>query len=154
MDQLNADSPITTRNEDALCYWAFAESLAKGITWRIPKDGFIVGVQAHWGMGKTSAINLILDDDAAPSHLITDPERTDYGARLKKLRCGITLVAERSDRRNSHQLWRQMISSRSATHQRDRSKARLGSKCVGSAAAIRTTGIGALRPSRNRSSSA
>jgi len=39
------------------------------------------------------------DDDAAKSHLITGPERTDCGARPKKLRCGITLVAERSDRR-------------------------------------------------------
>jgi len=60
MDQLSADSPITNRNEDALGYWPFAESLAKGLTQRIPKDGFVVGVQAHWGMGKTSAINLIL----------------------------------------------------------------------------------------------
>jgi predicted KAP-like P-loop ATPase len=60
MDQLSADSPITTRNEDALDYWPFAESLAKGLTQRIPKDGFVVGIQAHWGMGKTSAINLIL----------------------------------------------------------------------------------------------
>jgi predicted KAP-like P-loop ATPase len=60
VDQLSADSPITTRNEDALGYWPFAESLAKGLTQRIPKDGFVVGVQAHWGMGKTSAINLVL----------------------------------------------------------------------------------------------
>jgi predicted KAP-like P-loop ATPase len=60
MDQLSADSPITTRNEDALDYWPFAESLAKGLTRRIPRDGFVVGVQARWGMGKTSAINLIL----------------------------------------------------------------------------------------------
>jgi predicted KAP-like P-loop ATPase len=52
MDQLSADSPITTRNEDALDYWPFAESLAKGLTQRIPRDGFVVGVQARWGMGK------------------------------------------------------------------------------------------------------
>jgi predicted KAP-like P-loop ATPase len=60
MDQLSADSPITARSEDALDYWPFAEALAKGLTQRIPKDGFVVGVQARWGMGKTSAINLIL----------------------------------------------------------------------------------------------
>jgi hypothetical protein len=40
MDQLSADSPITNRNEDALGYWPFAESLAKGLTQRTPKDGF------------------------------------------------------------------------------------------------------------------
>jgi predicted KAP-like P-loop ATPase len=61
MDELSADSPITTRNEDALDYWPFAEALAKGLTQRIPKDGFVVGVQARWGMGKTSAINLVLE---------------------------------------------------------------------------------------------
>jgi predicted KAP-like P-loop ATPase len=60
MEQLSADSPITNRNEDALDYWPFAESLAKGLTERIPRDGFVVGIQARWGMGKTSALNLIL----------------------------------------------------------------------------------------------
>jgi predicted KAP-like P-loop ATPase len=60
VDQLSADSPITNRNEDALGYWPFAESLAKSLTQRILKDGFVIGVQAHWGMGKTSAINLII----------------------------------------------------------------------------------------------
>jgi predicted KAP-like P-loop ATPase len=73
MDQLSADSPIRTRNEDALDYWPFAESLAKGLTQRIPRDGFVVGVQSRWGMGKTSAIYLILQaireiESSKPSH--------------------------------------------------------------------------------------
>ncbi len=59
MDKLSADSPIKSRSEDALGYWPFAELLAKGLTQRVPKDGFVVGIQARWGMGKTSAINLI-----------------------------------------------------------------------------------------------
>lgn len=60
MDELNSDSPIRSRAEDALGYWPFVESLAKGLTERIPRDGFVVGIQARWGMGKTSAINLLL----------------------------------------------------------------------------------------------
>jgi predicted KAP-like P-loop ATPase len=60
MENLNADSPITDREADALDYWPFAQSLAKGLVGRAPRDGFVVGIQARWGMGKTSAINLLL----------------------------------------------------------------------------------------------
>jgi predicted KAP-like P-loop ATPase len=60
MEHLNADSPITDRDADALDYWPFAQSLAKGLVGRAPRDGFVVGIQARWGMGKTSAINLLL----------------------------------------------------------------------------------------------
>jgi predicted KAP-like P-loop ATPase len=60
MENLNADSPITDRKADALDYWPFAQSLAKGLVGRTPRDGFVIGIQARWGMGKTSAINLLL----------------------------------------------------------------------------------------------
>jgi len=60
MEILNADSPITDRRADTLDYWPFAQSLAKGLVGRAPRDGFVVGIQARWGMGKTSAINLLL----------------------------------------------------------------------------------------------
>lgn len=42
-------------------YWPFAESIARGITGRAPGEGFVVGIQARWGMGKTSAVNLIIE---------------------------------------------------------------------------------------------
>ena len=60
MEILNADSPITDRRADTLDYWPFAQSPAKGLVGRAPHDGFVVGIQARWGMGKTSAINLLL----------------------------------------------------------------------------------------------
>jgi predicted KAP-like P-loop ATPase len=73
MENLNADSPIIDRKSDALDYWPFAQSLAKGLVGRTSRDGFVVGIQARWGMGKTSAINLLLQailesekDRAAP----------------------------------------------------------------------------------------
>jgi hypothetical protein len=37
MDQPSADSLISDHNEDALGYWPFAESLAKGLIQRVPK---------------------------------------------------------------------------------------------------------------------
>src|SRR5262249_22604547 len=60
MEILKADRPITHRRADTLDYWPFAQSLAKGLVGRAPRDGFVVGIQARWGMGKTSAINLLL----------------------------------------------------------------------------------------------
>ncbi|WP_162559690.1 KAP family P-loop NTPase fold protein [Methylobacterium radiodurans] len=61
MTTLAADSPITTKAEDRLQYRAFAEALARSIVYRAPSDGFVIGVQAQWGMGKSSAINLTLE---------------------------------------------------------------------------------------------
>ena len=60
MENLGADSPITDRSADALNYWPFAEALAKGLVSRVPADGFVVGLQGQWGMGKTSAMNLLV----------------------------------------------------------------------------------------------
>jgi hypothetical protein len=57
---LSADSPITSRAQDVLGYAPFARSLAVGLI-SAPRDGFVVGVQAQWGMGKTSAVNLLLE---------------------------------------------------------------------------------------------
>ncbi len=59
--QLAADRPISTKGEDRLHYQAFAEALARSIVQRAPIDGFVIGVQAQWGMGKSSAINLTLE---------------------------------------------------------------------------------------------
>ncbi|MBM6579920.1 hypothetical protein ILT44_06985 [Microvirga sp. BT689] len=61
MTSLHADSPITHKEEDRLHYHPFARALAKGIVERAPSDGFVIGVQAQWGMGKSSAINLALE---------------------------------------------------------------------------------------------
>lgn len=58
---LAADRPISTKAEDCLHYQAFAGALARSIVERAPSDGFVIGVQAQWGMGKSSAINLMLE---------------------------------------------------------------------------------------------
>src|SRR5687767_7259063 len=58
MTLLHSDGPITAKTEDRLHYLPFAEALAKSVVERAPSDGFVIGVQAKWGMGKSSAINL------------------------------------------------------------------------------------------------
>ncbi len=61
METLHPDSPIAGRAEDLLNYRPFATALARGLVERAPKDGLVVGIEARWGMGKSSAINLMLE---------------------------------------------------------------------------------------------
>ena len=58
---LHADAPISTGHEDLLGYRPFAVALARSLAERPPGEGFVVGVQARWGMGKSSAINLVTE---------------------------------------------------------------------------------------------
>lgn len=74
-----ADRPIENRDDDALGYWPFAESLAAGLVNRASDQGFVVGVQAKWGMGKTSAVNLMV----AAITEIESPLRKDERTRFQ-----------------------------------------------------------------------
>lgn len=57
----STDGPILEFAQDRLGYTSFAHTLASGILGRRDvADGYIIGVEARWGMGKTSAINLTL----------------------------------------------------------------------------------------------
>jgi hypothetical protein len=58
---LGGDGPIETSAEDLLGFGAFAKALALGLVERAPDAGFVVGLQARWGMGKSSAVNLRLE---------------------------------------------------------------------------------------------
>jgi len=57
---LSGDAPIEQPEQDLLGFRAFTDALAAGLAERVPDDGFVVGLQARWGMGKTSAVNLTL----------------------------------------------------------------------------------------------
>jgi predicted KAP-like P-loop ATPase len=61
LSDVNADGPITTKADDRLHYLPFSQALAKAVVHRALSDGFVIGVQAQWGMGKSSAINLALE---------------------------------------------------------------------------------------------
>lgn len=58
---INSDAPIRAKDEDRLGYLPFARALAQAVAGRASGDGFVIGVQAAWGMGKSSAINLALE---------------------------------------------------------------------------------------------
>ncbi|OHD09882.1 KAP family P-loop NTPase fold protein [Sphingopyxis sp. RIFCSPHIGHO2_12_FULL_65_19] len=60
-DRLGGDAPIETSDDDLLGFGAFAKALALGLVERAPDAGLVVGLQARWGMGKSSAVNLCLE---------------------------------------------------------------------------------------------
>lgn len=59
--RLGGDAPIERSADDLLGFGAFAKALALGLVERAPDVGFVVRLQAQWGMGKSSAVNLCLE---------------------------------------------------------------------------------------------
>ena len=58
----NADKPIETKKKDKLGRAAFAKHLARGIIEYEGKDGLVIGLYGRWGSGKTSIINMALEE--------------------------------------------------------------------------------------------
>ena len=61
------DVPISSRKDDVFGRAKFAENLAKSIAGVPAEDGFVFALNATWGSGKTSTLNMIreaLEDDA------------------------------------------------------------------------------------------
>ncbi len=55
---MNADLPIKDKDEDAFGYAPFAASVAPNLVLRPGNSSLIAGVEAPWGSGKTSFLNL------------------------------------------------------------------------------------------------
>lgn len=57
-----SDKPITTSNEDSLNREYFAKLIAKAILNVPNKDTFTIGLYGKWGNGKTSIVNMMLEE--------------------------------------------------------------------------------------------
>lgn len=58
-DCLCGDRPLENPSSDKLGYAAFADSITNAIKQMVPSDGFVIGIHAPWGMGKTTVLNFI-----------------------------------------------------------------------------------------------
>lgn len=58
---LSADSPIETAKEDKLGRKSFVQALAKAIATFSEQDSFVVGIHGKWGTGKSSILNLLVE---------------------------------------------------------------------------------------------
>jgi predicted KAP-like P-loop ATPase len=71
----DADRPILTSHEDRLGRTTFAKSLARSILDHKHPDSLVIGLYGGWGVGKTSIINLTLEELNYASSNMFDDER-------------------------------------------------------------------------------
>jgi len=72
---LDADRPITSKDQDKLNRFTFAKYLARCITEHNNSDSFVIGLYGGWGAGKTSIINLALEELNYASSNMFDQDR-------------------------------------------------------------------------------
>lgn len=58
----DADKPITKHEEDLLGRNEFANAIARIIVEQIDSESHVIGLYGKWGSGKTSTVNLIIED--------------------------------------------------------------------------------------------
>ena len=61
-DVFAGDDPISHAYEDRLGRSGFAKAVARIITQRKSTQGIVIGVYAEWGQGKSSALNMVVEE--------------------------------------------------------------------------------------------
>ncbi len=74
-NMLDADRPILTKEQDRLGRAEFAKSLARSIVDHTNVESLVIGLYGGWGTGKTSIINLTLEELRYASSNMFDEER-------------------------------------------------------------------------------
>jgi predicted KAP-like P-loop ATPase len=64
---ISPDSPITKQKDDKLGRASFAKALAKAVLDFDGEDSFVVGIHGKWGTGKSSVLNLLVEELAVLS---------------------------------------------------------------------------------------
>src|SRR5579871_2038803 len=59
---ISPDSPIVEKKDDKLGRTPFAKALAKAVMDFDGEDSFVVGINGKWGTGKSSVLNLIVEE--------------------------------------------------------------------------------------------
>ncbi len=59
---ISPDSPISGKSDDKLGRAAFAKALAKTVMDFEGEDSFVVGIHGKWGTGKSSVLNLVVEE--------------------------------------------------------------------------------------------
>src|ERR1051326_5957121 len=64
------DNPIPNKEKDALHRLPFAQHIARMISDFKDSDSLVIGIEGEWGAGKTSVINLIVEELRATDALL------------------------------------------------------------------------------------
>lgn len=65
-----AEKPIISKNEDLLGREKVANNLAREIKYYKNKDSLTIGIVGKWGSGKTSFINMVLENFEEDEYII------------------------------------------------------------------------------------
>lgn len=71
----NTDKPINTMSEDKLGRSSFAKQLANAIMHFKTKDNYAISLQGKWGCGKTSVLNMVVEEIKEISDALNEKER-------------------------------------------------------------------------------
>lgn len=71
----NTDKPINTMSEDKLGRSSFAKQLANAIMQFKTKDNYAISLQGEWGCGKTSVLNMVVEEIKEISDALNGKER-------------------------------------------------------------------------------
>ena len=71
----DADRPITNSSEDKLDRAPFARHLARCLLDHSDPDSMVIGLYGGWGTGKTSVINLIVEELKLAAKNMADEEK-------------------------------------------------------------------------------
>lgn len=59
---LDGDRPVTDQSGDRLGFGEMATALARSMVAQVPTPGLVIGLEGAWGSGKSSLLNLTLDE--------------------------------------------------------------------------------------------
>lgn len=71
----NTDKPIYKFHEDKLGRSYFAKQLANAIMKFETKDNYTISLQGKWGSGKTSVLNMAIEEIKQSSEMVNDDEK-------------------------------------------------------------------------------
>ncbi len=71
----NTDKPINKISEDKLGRSSFAKQLANAIMQFKTKDNYAISLQGKWGCGKTSVLNMAVEEIRQLSEVVDNSEK-------------------------------------------------------------------------------
>ena len=75
----STDRPIDTEEQDLLGRSFFSKQIGKAIYEYNEKDGLVIGLFGKWGTGKTSIINMAINEINKPAIYHTNPCSANNG---------------------------------------------------------------------------